>query len=96
MQDGGNMVLRQSGESVSGHQEHIYAVNTQCSVRLQFYPQGFEWTEADPVLISQGPSQVSAPPPSSPPCLIAPDRSGESGLKQNGPFIITRRKKFIY
>jgi len=61
LQDGGNMVLRQSGESGSGHQEHIYAVNMRCSVLLQFYPQGYEWSEADPILISQGHSRVMLP-----------------------------------
>ena len=47
-------MLRQSGEVDSGHLEHIYAVDTRHSVRLQFYPDGYEWSDAEPVLISQG------------------------------------------
>ena len=54
VQDGDNLVLRQSGEVDGGHLEHIYAVDTRHSVRLQFYPDGYEWSDAEPVLISQG------------------------------------------
>lgn len=54
VQEGDNMVLRQSGEAGSGDLAHIYAVDTRHVVKLQFYPEGHEWAEPDPVLISEG------------------------------------------
>lgn len=48
------MVLRQSGEAESGDLAHIYAVDTRHVVQLQFYPEGYEWAETEPILISKG------------------------------------------
>lgn len=48
------MVLRQSGEARSGASVHVYAVDTRHLVSLQFYPEGYEWAENEPVLISKG------------------------------------------
>ena len=48
------MVLRQSGDAESGDLSHIYAVDTRHVVQLQFYPQGYEWAETEPILISKG------------------------------------------
>ena len=39
---------------------HVYAADTRHAVRLQFYPDGYEWTDAEPVLISQGFSGTQA------------------------------------
>lgn len=48
------MVLRQSGDAESGALAHIYAVDTRHVVQLQFYPEGYEWAETEPVLVSKG------------------------------------------
>ncbi len=54
MQDGDNMVLRQSGDADSGDLSHIYAVDTRHVVQLQFYPEGYEWAETEPIVVSKG------------------------------------------
>ena len=54
MQDGDNLVLRQSGALASGERQHIYAADMRREVSLQFYPDGFEWLDNDPVPLSLG------------------------------------------
>ena len=53
-QDGDNLTLRQSGALASGERQHIYAADMRREVSLQFYPDGFEWLDNDPVPLSLG------------------------------------------
>ena len=54
MQAGANLVLRQSHKIGKGQSEHIHTADPRNSVRLQMYPKGFEWAQQEPVLVSQG------------------------------------------
>ena len=54
LQDGDNLILRQSGALASGERQHIYAADMRREVSLQFYPDGFEWLDSDPVPLSLG------------------------------------------
>lgn len=56
LQGGKNLVLRQSGEVDSGAQAHIYAAGVQQPVSLQFFPDGYEWPQAEPVALWHGTS----------------------------------------
>ncbi len=58
-QDGENLILRQSGALASGERQHIYAADMRREVSLQFYPDGFEWLDRDPVPLSLGYSSHS-------------------------------------
>lgn len=44
----------------SGARIHIYTADMRRQVRLQFYPDGYEWAEEAPVLISEGHSSHAA------------------------------------
>ena len=57
---GSNLVLRQSGHVKSGEQVQIYSADMRRTVSLQFYPDGYELVEPQPVLISQGYSSSQA------------------------------------
>lgn len=57
---GSNLVLRQSGQINSGERVHIHSADMRRTVSLQFYPDGFELVEPQPVLISQGYSSHQA------------------------------------
>lgn len=57
---GSNLVLRQSGHIDSGERVHIYSADMRRTVSLQFYPDGYELVEPQPVLISQGYSSPQA------------------------------------
>ena len=57
---GSNLVLRQSGHIKSGERVHIYSADMRRTVSLQFYPDGYELVEPQPVLISQGYSSSQA------------------------------------
>lgn len=63
-QDGENLILRQSGALASGERQHIYAADMRREVSLQFYPDGFEWLDRDPVPLSLGYSSHSVRHPS--------------------------------
>ncbi|KAK9819963.1 hypothetical protein WJX72_004515 [[Myrmecia] bisecta] len=52
--EGNNLILRQSGVVASGQRAHIYAADTRRTVSLQFYPDGYEWVEPEPLPISLG------------------------------------------
>ena len=58
-QDGENLILRQSGALASGERQHVYAADMRREVSLQFYPDGFEWLDRDPVPLSLGYSSHS-------------------------------------
>lgn len=47
-------MLRQSGVMSSGERRHIYAADMRREVSLQFYPDGFEWVDSDPLPLSLG------------------------------------------
>lgn len=49
-----NLVLRQSGQVESGAQARIYAAGVQNPVSLQFYPDGYDWAEAEPIALWHG------------------------------------------
>lgn len=53
-------MLRQSGQLASGGHINIYTADMRRQVLLQFYPDGYEWAEDNPVLISEGYSSHSA------------------------------------
>ncbi len=59
-QDGGNMVMRQSGAIDSGQRVHIYSADMRRSISLQFYPDGYDLVEPQPVLVSEGYSSHQA------------------------------------
>ncbi|DBB13387.1 TPA: hypothetical protein ACH3X3_005120 [Trebouxia sp. C0006] len=58
--DGGNMVMRQSGAIDSGQRVHIYSADIRRSISLQFYPDGYDLVEPQPVLVSEGYSSHQA------------------------------------
>jgi len=60
VQDGGNMVMRQSGAIDSGQRVHIYSADMRRSISLQFYPDGYDLVEPQPVLVSDGYSSHQA------------------------------------
>ncbi|KAL0043199.1 hypothetical protein WJX82_002022 [Trebouxia sp. C0006] len=47
--DGGNMVMRQSGALDSRQRVHIYSADMRRSISLQFYPDGYDLVEPQPV-----------------------------------------------
>ncbi len=53
-QEGENLLLRQSGVMSSGDRRHMYAADMRREVSLQFYPDGFEWVDSDPLPLSLG------------------------------------------
>lgn len=59
-QDGGNMLMRQSGSIESGERVHIYSADMRRTVSLQFYPDGYDLVEPQPVLVSEGYSSHQA------------------------------------
>ena len=54
LQDGVDLVLRQSAIVDSGRHAHIYSADTRRAVSLQFYPDRYDLVEDSPVLISEG------------------------------------------
>ena len=54
LQDGVDLVLRQSAIVDSGRRAHIYSADTRRAVSLQFYPDRYDLVEDSPVLISEG------------------------------------------
>ncbi|DBB13333.1 TPA: hypothetical protein ACH3X3_005068 [Trebouxia sp. C0006] len=58
--DGGNMMMRQSGAIDSGQRVHIYSADMRRSISLQFYPDGYDLVEPQPVLVSEGYSSHQA------------------------------------
>lgn len=54
LQDGENLILRQSGTMCSGDRRHIYSADMRREVCLQFYPDGFEWVDSEPLALSLG------------------------------------------
>ena len=58
-QDGENVILRQSGALASGERQHVYAADMRREISLQFYPDGFEWLDTKPILLSLGCSSHS-------------------------------------
>lgn len=54
LQDGVDLVLRQSATVDSGRRAHIYSADTRRAVSLQFYPDRYDLVEDAPVLISEG------------------------------------------
>lgn len=54
LQEGEHLVLRQSGTLAAGNRQHVYAADMRREVALQFYPDGFEWLDGDPVPLSLG------------------------------------------
>ena len=60
LQDGSNMLMRQSGSIESGERVHIYSADMRRTVSLQFYPDGYDLVEPQPVLVSEGYSSHQA------------------------------------
>ncbi|KAK9815130.1 hypothetical protein WJX73_008307 [Symbiochloris irregularis] len=58
--EGSNLKLCQSGQVGSGEKAHVYAASVQCPVSLQFYPEGYEWAEAEPLPLWYGTSSDQA------------------------------------
>ena len=54
------MVMRQSGAIDSGQRVHIYSADMRRSISLQFYPDGYDLVEPQPVLVSDGYSSHQA------------------------------------
>ena len=46
--------MRQSCDVRQGDSEHVHAADPRHPVHLQFYPDGYEWAEEEPVLVSRG------------------------------------------
>ena len=49
---GGALALRQSGTVESGEAAQVYAASTKQACSLQFFPDGYEWADSEPVLLS--------------------------------------------
>ncbi len=77
-QDGDNLILRQSGALASGERQHIYAADMRREVSLQFYPDGFEWLDNDPVPLSLGYSSHAVCLSSLPLGVITPEAATTS------------------
>ncbi len=52
-QEGAELVLRQSGQVDSGKRVHVYGADMRRRVALQFWPDGYEWAEAEPVVLAE-------------------------------------------
>ncbi len=48
------MVMRQSGTIDSSQRVHIYSADMHRNISLQFYPDGYDLVEPQPVLVSEG------------------------------------------
>ena len=60
VQDDGNMLMRQSGAIDSGERVHISSADMRRRVSLQFYPDGYDLVEPQPVVVSEGYSSHQA------------------------------------
>lgn len=45
---------RRGGHMDSGKRVHVYAADMRRSVALQFWPDGYEWAEKEPVTLAEG------------------------------------------
>ena len=65
--------MRQSCDVRQGDSEHVHAADPRHPVHLQFYPDGYEWAEEEPVLVSRGnsDSQVLTLPLATPVLLVS-------------------------
>lgn len=54
------MLMRQSGTIDSGERMHIYSADMRRRVSLQFYPDGYDLVEPQPVVVSEGYSSHQA------------------------------------
>lgn len=54
------MLMRQSGSIESGERVHIYSADMRRTISLQFYPDGYDLVEPQPVLVSEGYSSHQA------------------------------------
>ena len=54
------MLMRQSGAIESGERVHIYSADMRRTISLQFYPDGYDLVEPQPVLVSEGYSSHQA------------------------------------
>ena len=54
------MLMRQSGSIESGERVHIYCADMRRTISLQFYPDGYDLVEPQPVLVSEGYSSNQA------------------------------------
>ena len=52
--------MRQSGAIESGERVHIYSADMRRSISMQFYPDGYDLVEPQPVLVSEGYSSHQA------------------------------------
>ena len=52
--------MRQSGSIESGERVHIYSADMRRSISMQFYPDGYDLVEPQPVLVSEGYSSHQA------------------------------------
>lgn len=52
--------MRQSGSIDSGERVHIYSADMRRTISLQFYPDGYDLVEPQPVLVSEGYSSHQA------------------------------------
>ena len=53
------MTLRQTGSVASGENVPLHALSTRQACSLQFFPDGHDWADGEPVLLSTtGPGQV--------------------------------------
>ena len=53
------MTLRQTGSVDSGQSAHLHAVSTRQACSLEVCPEGHEWANGEPVLLSStGPDQA--------------------------------------
>ena len=48
-----SLVLRQSGQVESGKRIQVYAADMRRRIALQFWPDGYEWAEAEPITLAE-------------------------------------------
>ena len=69
-------MMRQSGAKDSSQHVHIYSADMRRSISLQFYPDGYDLVEPQPVLVSEGYSSHRAGTRASRGCLKSSTRPG--------------------
>lgn len=51
---GAELVSRQTVQVGSGQHVQVHTANVRCQVSITFYPEGYDWADAGPALITQG------------------------------------------
>ena len=79
-------MMRQGGSIESGERVHVYSADMRRTISLQFYPDGYDLVEPQPVLVSQGYSsqQAGLQGRQTPPVKLHVVRAG-GGAGEGGP-----------